>query len=61
MYSQKQPNGKYRFYESYEDYMTGKTKYVSCTLDSNSKKNQKEAFVILQSKIDQIYSREFDS
>lgn len=59
MYSQKQPNGKYRFYESYEDYMTGKTKYVSCTLDSNSKKNQKEAFVILQSKIDQIYSHTF--
>ena len=56
MYSQKQPNGKYRFYESYEDYMTGKIKYVSCTLDSNSKKNQKEAFVILQNKIEQIYA-----
>lgn len=56
MYSQKQPNGKYRFYESYEDYMTGKIKYVSCTLDSNSKKNQKEAFVILHNKIEQIYA-----
>ena len=51
-----QPNGKYRFYESYEDYMTGKIKYVSCTLDSNSKKKQKEAFVILQNKIEQIYA-----
>ena len=56
MYSQLQPNGKYRFYESYEDYMTGKIKYVSCTLDSNSKKAHKEAYTILQSKIEKIYA-----
>lgn len=56
MYSQLQPNGKYRFYESYEDYMTGKIKYVSCTLDSNSKKAHKEAFAILQNKIEKIYA-----
>ena len=56
MYSQLQPNGKYRFYESYEDYMTGKIKYVSCTLDSNSKKAHKETFAILQNKIEKIYA-----
>ena len=54
MYYQLQPNGKYRFFESYEDYMTGKTKYVSCTLDSCSKKAHKEAYMILQDKIDKV-------
>lgn len=56
MYYQLQPNGKYRFFESYEDYMTRKTKYVSCTLDSCSKKAHKEAYMILQDKIDKVYS-----
>ena len=55
MYYQLQPNGKYRFFESYEDYMTGKTKYVSCTLDSCSKKAHKEAYMILQNKIEKVY------
>ena len=36
--------------------MTGKIKYVSCTLDSNSKKAHKEAYTILQSKIEKIYA-----
>ena len=55
MYYQLQPNGKYRFFESYEDYITGKTKYVSCTLDSCSKKAHKEAYMILQDKIEKVY------
>lgn len=45
-------NGKYRFFERYNDPITGKTKRVSCTLDRNTAASRKKAAAILQRKID---------
>ena len=51
MYSQKQPNDSYRFFERYTDYMTGKTKTVSVTLDRNTPQARKQAADMLHDKI----------
>lgn len=53
MWIEKLNNGKYRFAERYTDYMTGKTRKVSITLEKNTAKTRKEAFDILQAKIDE--------
>lgn len=44
-------NGKYRFMERYKDPMTGKTKYVSVTMDKNTNSSKKIAQDILNKKI----------
>ena len=35
MWVEESKNGKFKFCERYEDYMTGKTKRVSITMDKN--------------------------
>ena len=36
MWIEKQKNGKFKYVEQYEDYMTGKQKRVSVTLDKKT-------------------------
>ena len=50
MYIEKTKNGKYKFVETYKDFMNN-TKRISVTLDKNTKQSQFEAYKILQDKI----------
>lgn len=52
MYSQKTPNGKYRFFESYTDPLTRRSKTVSVTMDRDTQKSRKAAQQALQLRID---------
>lgn len=47
-------NGKYRLVERYTDYMTGKTKKVSVTMEKNTAQARKTAAKALNEKIDKI-------
>ena len=51
MWVENLPNGKVRFVERYTDYMTGKQKRVSVTMDKNTPKNRKLALEILNKKM----------
>ena len=51
MWVENLPNGKVRFVERYTDYITGKQKRVSVTMDKNTPKNRKLAMEILNKKI----------
>lgn len=51
MWIEETPNGKYKFVERYTDYITGKTKRVSVTMDKNTPKNRKLAIDMLNKKI----------
>lgn len=44
-------NGKYKFSERYEDYLTGKIKKVSVTLDKNTAQSRKTAQKLLNERI----------
>lgn len=44
-------NGKYKFVERYTDYITGKQKRVSVTMDKNTPKTRKAAMEILNKKM----------
>lgn len=52
MWSEKLPNGKFRFAERYTDPLTGKQKKVSITLDKDTAVTRKRAQVVLNDKID---------
>ena len=51
MWIEETKNGKYKFCERYTDYITGKKKRVSVTMDKNTPKNRKLAMEILNKKI----------
>ena len=51
MWVENLPNGKVRFVERYTDYMTGKQKRVSLTMDKNTPKNRKLAIELLNKKM----------
>jgi hypothetical protein len=49
MWMEELPNGKYKFFERYENELFGKTKKFSVTLTSKSSRAQKEATRMLDS------------
>lgn len=51
MWIEETKNGKFKFCERYKDYITGKTKRVSVTMDKNTPKNRKLAMEMLNKKI----------
>ena len=51
MWIEETKNGKYKFCERYTDYVTGKKKRVSVTMDKNTPKNRKLALDMLNKKI----------
>lgn len=51
MWVQKKPNGKYQFFERYEDEVTGLSKTVSVTMDRNTTATRKAAQAALSEKI----------
>lgn len=52
MWIEETKNGKYKFVERYTDYMTGKTKKVSVTMEKNTAQSRKTAQKALDAKID---------
>lgn len=57
MWSEEQKNGKVKFVERYEDFLTGKTKKVSITMDKNTAATRKQALNILNAKIDKALQK----
>lgn len=53
MWIEKQNNGKFKYVEQYEDYLTGKQKRVSVTLEKNTSAARKTALEILTIMIDE--------
>ena len=51
MWIEETKNGKFKFVERYTDYITGKQKKVSVTLDKNTPKNRKLALDMLKEKM----------
>ena len=51
MWIEETKNGKFKFVERYTDYITGKQKKVSVTMDKNTPKNRKLAIELLNKKI----------
>lgn len=51
MWIEELKNGKYKFVERYEDYLTGKQKKVSVTLDKNTAQTRKRAQKLLNERI----------
>ena len=51
------PAGKYKYVEEYTDYMTGKKKRVSTTLEKNTAAAKRTAAEVLRKKIDQKIRR----
>lgn len=51
MWIEKRDNGKYKFIERYTDYVTGKQKKVSVTLDKNTAASRKLAMEMLNKKM----------
>lgn len=56
MWIEETKNGKYKFVERYTDYMTGKTKKVSVTMEKNTAQSRKTAQKALDAKIDKALS-----
>ena len=54
MWVEQTKNGKYKFIERYEDYLTGKQKRVSVTLDRNTAQSRKTAERTLAEKIKEL-------
>lgn len=50
MWSQETPNGKVRYFERYENPLTGKQCYVSVTMPKDTKSNRKTAQLALRKK-----------
>lgn len=51
MWVEELKNGKFKFVERYEDYLTGQIKKVSVTLDKNTAQSRKIAVKVLEEKI----------
>ncbi len=52
MWSESTKNGKIRYVERYEDFLTGRQKKVSVVFDKDTARNQKEALKELQQRIE---------
>lgn len=61
MWCEQLKNGKVRYAERYEDYVTGKTKKVSIVMDKNTRQNRKLALQTLTAKIDSHLSAAYTS
>jgi len=57
MWAEKQKNGKFKFCEEYKDFMTGKWKKVSITLEKNTAAERRIALGILDEKIQSKYGK----
>ena len=58
MWVEKLDNGKYKFVERYEDYLTGKMRRVSVTLEKNTASARKQAQAALTAKIEQALTKD---
>lgn len=58
MWVEQTKNGKYKFIERYPDFITGKTKRVSVTLEKDTARNRKLAQAALQCKIEKALCKE---
>ena len=58
MWVEKLDNGKYKYIERYEDYLTGKMRRVSVTLDKNTAAARKQAQAALTAKIEQALTKD---
>ena len=58
MWVEKLDNGKYKYIERYEDYLTGKMRRVSVTLDKNTAAARKQAQAALTAKIEKALARD---
>lgn len=56
MWIEETRNGKYKAVERYTDYLTGKTRRVSVTMEKNTAQARKVAQIALQEKIQQAYT-----
>lgn len=54
MWIEELPNGKFKAVERYDDYLTGKTRKVSVTIEKNTARTRKEAQTALSEKIKRI-------
>jgi integrase len=61
MWVDKLENGKFKFGERYKDFLTGKIKIASVTLDKNNAQTRKLAQKILSEKIDKALSSSYDT
>lgn len=57
MWVEETKNGKYKFVERYEDYLTGQTKKVSVTMEKNTAQTRKIAQKALDEKINKVISK----
>lgn len=58
MWVEKLDNGKYKYIERYEDYLTGKMRRVSVTLEKNTASARKQAQTALAAKIEKVLARD---
>ncbi len=58
MWVEKLDNGKYKYIERYEDYLTGKMRRVSVTLEKNTASARKQAQAALTAKIEQALTKD---
>lgn len=61
MYPEELPNGKYKWTLDFKDPLTNKRKRISITLDSKSKKAEKQARAILEARKEEMLSENKDS
>ena len=54
MYIEKLPNGKFKCVQRYKDYLTGKIKRVSVTIDKDTPSKRKEAQRLIDEKINNL-------
>lgn len=59
MWVEKLDNGKYKYIERYEDYLTGKMRRVSVTLDKNTAAARKQAQAALTAKIEKALKKDY--
>lgn len=59
MWVEETKNGKYKFVERYEDYLTGNIRRVSVTMEKNTAQTRKTAQKALDEKIEQVMRKTF--
>lgn len=59
MWVEELKNGKYKFVERYEDYLTGKMRRVSVTLDKNTASARKQAQAAITAKIERALQKDY--
>ena len=61
MWIEELKNGKFKYVERYTDYLTGRSKKVSVTLDKNTAQNRKLAQKVLDEKINKALNSSYDT